>query len=109
MKNFVQQGDNLTLAAPRALAAGAGFLVGSIFAVASAAAANGAPVVGVTRGVFDLPKAPGEAWTQGVKVYWDNTNFRLTTTAASNTLVGVATQAAGSADVTGRAKLGIVA
>lgn len=109
MKNFVQQGDNLTLIAPRALAAGAAFLVGSIFAVASAAAASGAPVVGVTRGVFDLPKATGETWAPGAKLYWDNTNFRLTTTAASNTLVAVATQAAASADVSGRAKLGLVA
>ena len=108
MKNFVQQGENLTLTAPRTLTSGAGFLVGSIFAVASNAAANGAPVVGVTEGVFDLPKATG-AITAGAKVYWDNTAFNVSTTATNNTLIGVATQAAASNDATARVKLGIVA
>lgn len=108
MKNFVQRGENLTLTAPRALTSGAGFLVGSIFGVASNAAASGAPVVGVTEGVFDLPKAAG-AITAGAKVYWDNTAFNVTTTATNNTLIGVATQAAASGDATTRVKLGIVA
>lgn len=109
MKNFVQNGDNLTLTAPVALASGAAALIGSIFGVASADAANGAPVVLVTRGVFTLPKATGEAWTEGVKLYWDNTNRRLTTTSAGNTLVAVATAAAASAATSGNAKLGLVA
>ena len=109
MKNFVQQGDNLTLVAPYAVSSGGGFLVGSIFAIASADAASGAPVVGVTRGVFVLSKATGEAWTVGVKLYWDNTNKRLTTTASGNTLVAVATVAAQSGDTSGTAKLGTVA
>jgi predicted RecA/RadA family phage recombinase len=108
MKNFVQQGDNLTLIAPRAVASGAGFLVGSIFAIASADAALNGPVAGVTRGVFDLPKAAG-AVTQGAKLYWDNTAFNLTTNASGTTLVGVATQAAASGDATARVKLGVVA
>lgn len=109
MKNFVQQGDNLDLIAPYDVASGAGFLVGSIFAVASAIAASGAAVVGITKGVFTLAKATGEAWTVGVKLYWDNTNKRLTTTSSGNTLVGVATKAAQSADTSGNIKLGIVA
>lgn len=104
MKNFVQKGENLTLTAPRALASGAGFLAGAIFAVASADAANGAPVVGVTEGVFDLPKATG-AVTPGAKAYWDNTAFVLTTNASGTVLVGAFTQAAASADATARVKL----
>ncbi|MDX3885991.1 MAG: DUF2190 family protein [Sphingomonas sp.] len=107
MKNFVQRGINLTLVAPRVLAAGAGFLVGSIFAVASTDAASGAAVVGVTEGVFDLPKAAG-AVTAGAKLYWDNAAFVVTTTAAGNTLIGVAVQAAAAGDVTARVKLGAV-
>jgi predicted RecA/RadA family phage recombinase len=109
MKNFLSNGDNLPLAAPYDVASGAGFLVGSLFAVASAAALSGAAVVGVTKGVFSLSKATGEAWTVGVKLYWDNTNKRLTTTSSGNTLVGVATAAALSADTTGACRLGIVA
>lgn len=109
MKNFVQQGDNLTLTAPYALASGAAALVGSIFGVASADAAIGAPVVLVTRGVFTLPKATGEAWTPGAKLYWDNTNKRLTTTASGNTHVALATAAAASGDTSGQAVLRIAA
>jgi len=109
MKNYVQPGDNLDLVAPYDVASGAGFLVGSIFAVASAIALSGAAVVGVTEGVFTLAKATGEAWTVGAKLYWDNTNKRLTTTSSGNTLVGVATKAALSADTSGNIKLGIVA
>lgn len=108
MKNFVQKGENIDLTAPRALASGEGFLVGSLFAVASGAAASGAPVVGVTEGVFDFPKAAG-AITAGAKLYWDNVAFNVTTTATSNTLIGVATKAAASGDATARVKLGIVA
>lgn len=105
MKNFVQPGDNLDgLIAPRALASGNGFLIGALFAVASNDAANGAPVVGVTRGVFDLPKATG-AITQGQKLYWDNAALVVTTVAAANTIIGFATQAAASGDATARVKL----
>lgn len=104
MKNYVQKGENLTFTAPRALASGAGFLVGSIFAVASADAASGAPVVGVTEDVFDLPKATG-AVTAGAKAYWDNTAFVVTTSASGTVLIGAFTQAAASADATGRVKL----
>ncbi|WP_347270989.1 DUF2190 family protein [Rhizorhabdus histidinilytica] len=109
MKNFVQNGDNLDLVAPYDVASGAGFLVGSLFAVASAAALSGAAVVGVTVGVFTLAKATGESWTVGAKLYWDNANKRLTTTSTSNTLVGVAAKAAGSSDTSGNIKLGVVA
>jgi len=104
MKNYVQKGQNLTLTAPRALSSGAGFLVGSIFAVASADAALGAPVVGVTEEVFDLPKAAG-AVTPGAKAYWDNTAFVVTTSATGTVLIGAFIQAAASADATARVKL----
>jgi predicted RecA/RadA family phage recombinase len=104
MKNYVQKGQNLTLTAPRPLNSGDGFLVGAIFAVASASASQGAPVVGVTEEVFSLPKAAG-AITQGQRVYWDNTAFNLTTTATNNTLVGAAVQNAASGDATVAVKL----
>lgn len=104
-RNYVQPGDTLTFTAPYAVASGAGFLVGVQFAVALADAASGASVEGRTRDVWDLAKNSGEAWTAFAKVYWDNTNKRLTTTASGNTYVGVSTQAQASADVIGRVKL----
>lgn len=108
MKNFVQRGDTLTLVAPYDVASGAGLLVGAIFAVATAAALNTKDVEARTEGVYDLPKAAG-AVTQGAKLYWDNAAKNVTTTAAGNTLIGVATQAAAGGDATTRVKLGIVA
>lgn len=105
MRNFVQPGDTIGVLAPYALTPGAGALVGSIFGVALNAAANGAAVELKRTGVFDLAKATGEAWTVGAKVYWDNTNKRLTTTSAGNTLVGVAARIQASVDTTGRALL----
>lgn len=104
-RNFVQPGETLTLPAPRALASGQGFLVGALFAVALAAAAIGAPVEGRRVGVWSLTKASGEAWTVGQRLYWDNTAFRVTSTAAGNTLIGVAAQAQASADTVGRVLL----
>jgi len=104
MKNYVQKGQNLTLTAPRTLKSGEGFLVGAIFAVASAAAAMGDPVVGVTEEVFDLPKAAGVI-TPGAKAYWDNAAFVVTPNASGTTLIGAFVQAAASGDATGRVKL----
>jgi predicted RecA/RadA family phage recombinase len=106
MKNFVQSGVNLTLTAPYAVTSGQGALVGSLFGVASTDLANGASGEFVTLGVFDLPKATGEAWTVGQKIYWDNTNRRTTTTLTSNTLIGVAMLAAIAGATTGRVRLG---
>lgn len=105
MKGYIQDGDTLPLIAPYDVVAGGGMLVGAIFAVAIAAALSGAPVQGRRRGVIDVPKATGQSWTQGVKLYWDNTAKNLTTTATDNTLVGAAAQAQASGDTVGRALL----
>lgn len=105
MRNFIQPGDSLPLTAPYDVASGGGFLVGSLFSVAKSAALAGNPVEGMNKGVFDLAKATGQAWTQGVKIFWDDTARNLTTTVGSNKLVGVATQAQASGDTIGRAYL----
>lgn len=44
--------------------------------------------------VSDVAKATGEAWAVGQLLYWDNTNKRITTTSAGNTLCGQALQPA---------------
>lgn len=107
MKTYVQDGDKVVVAAPRALTSGEGALVGSMFGVAQSAAASGADVVLVTTGVVDITKVGSQAWTVGAKIYWDNTNFRCTTGASGNTLIGVATAAVGSGagETTGRVRL----
>lgn len=109
MRNYVQDGDTLPLIAPYDVSAGGGMLIESLFAVAIAAALSGAAVQGRTRGVIDLTKATGQAWTLGAKLYWDNSAKNVTTTSSGNTLIGVAVLAAASGDTVGRVKLGIVA
>lgn len=103
-KNFIQPGKVVTLAAPATLTSGQGALVGSIFGVALADIANGANGDFALTGVWSLAKASG-AWTQGAKLYWDNTAKNVTTTATSNTLIGVAVQAQASGDATGLVRL----
>ncbi len=97
MKNFVSEGTTLNLIAPYNVASGAGFLVGTIFAVAVAAALAGQPVDGRRFGEVTLPKAAG-AITQGQKLYWDDAAKNVTTTAASNKLIGAATVPAANGD-----------
>lgn len=109
MKNFVQTGAVIALAAPYAVSSGGGALVGSLFGVAQADAANGADVALVTEGVFDLAKVSAQAWTVGAKIYWDDTAKNCTTTATDNTLIGVAVAAAANPSSTGTVRLGIVA
>ena len=73
MKNYVQPGKTITLAAPYAVAAGDGLLVGAIFGVATAAAGNGEAVEAVLVGVFDLKKTASQAWAgcrRGVGRNW---------------------------------------
>ncbi|MCK4164283.1 DUF2190 family protein [Ralstonia pseudosolanacearum] len=105
MKNYVQQGDTLTLTAPYAVNAGDAVLVGKIFDVAIASIAAGADGEFVTEGVFDLPALGTDTPAQGAVLYWDSTNKRLTTTATSNTRVGVATAAKAAGGTTVRIKL----
>ena len=104
MKNFIQCGDRVTVAAPYALSSGQGALVGTLFGVAEGDAANGADVVLATEGVYALTKATG-ALTVGAAVYWDNTTKNVTTTSSGNTKIGVALVAAQSGDATGVIRL----
>lgn len=106
MKNFVQEGDTLTLTAPYAVASGGGVLVGNIFGVANAAAASGAAVeADCFEGVYDLAKTTGEAWTQGAFIYWNDTTKATTTTVATNKKIGVAARAQIAGDTVGRVAL----
>lgn len=101
MKNYIQPGETIEVTAPAALSSGDGVLVGSIFGIAQTDAANGAAVQIARRGVFTHAKTSAQAWTQGAKIYWDDTGKVFTTTATANTLVGVAVLAAANPSATG--------
>ncbi len=95
-KNFVQPGDVLTLTSPEGgLLSGQGFVVGSIFAVATTDAKAGEPVEGAVTSVWSLPKISG-AISEGDALYWTGT--ALTKTAAGNVFVGVAVNGGTGAD-----------
>jgi predicted RecA/RadA family phage recombinase len=99
MRNYKSSGTRLTLTAPYDVASGAGFLVGTIFAIALFAALSGQKVEGERNGLVTLPKAAG-AVTQGQKLYWDDAAKLVTTTAAGNKLIGAAAVAAANGDAT---------
>lgn len=90
MRNYVQNGVNLTLPAPTNVLSGSVVLVGSIVGVAAESALSGEELDLVTRGVFTLPKVAALAIAIGDKVYWDSTAQLVTKTASGNTLLGVA-------------------
>lgn len=106
MKNFVSGGGTITVAAaPYAVLAGAGLLIGHLFGVAKGPAALGAPVVIETHGVYDLAKHAGDVFADGDLVYWDDANKVVTTTAADNHLIGCATMASAGGDAAVRVRL----
>ncbi|MEI4486365.1 DUF2190 family protein [Frigidibacter sp. MR17.14] len=96
MKNYVQKGENLTIAAPYNVASGGGAMSGLIFGVAAGDALSGADVDLVTVGVFDLPKVSTDVFAVGAAVYWDDTAKLLTSTTSGNTKIGVAVAGAGN-------------
>lgn len=107
MKNFIQPGHNITVAAPAAVQSGDGVLIGALFGVANADAASGADVVISTVGVFTLPKTTTDDIAVGAAVYWDAAEAEVTTTAAGNTLIGHAVAAAGNPSATVAVRLSV--
>ena len=111
MKNYSHKGDTCGFLVPYAVLAGAGFQVGSFFAVAKSDAANGAAVQGEVVGVFDLTKstAGSSGATAGTKVYWDNTAKVVTKTASTNMLIGALLKDAADGDATFHVRLNGIA
>lgn len=91
MRNYIQPGDVIPVAAPYALVSGAGCLVGALFGVATAAAANAATVEIKTTGVFGLLADGAATAAVGAKAYWDDTAKQVTATVGTNKLIGVFT------------------
>lgn len=106
MKNYVQEGETLTLTAPYAVSSGGGALIGTnIFALATADIANGAIGEWNTKGVYDITALGTDTGSAGTIWYWDNTNKRVTTTSAGNTKIGVTISAKVNGDTTARIRL----
>lgn len=103
MNNYIGPGNSVTVVMPYAVNAGSGVLKGGLFGVAVNTYASGGTGQLVTAGVFtSLVKASGtgEAWSAGDRLYWDDTNKRLTKNSTGNFAVGVALDAVGTAVTT---------
>ena len=107
-KNYVQKGENLTLAAPADVLSGAGVVVGSIFGIAMGNALSGASVDLATTGVFTMAKVSALAIAVGDIVYFDNATKLVNKTSAGNTRIGLAVTAAANPSGTVQVRLGLI-
>lgn len=99
MKNYIQAGDNITVAAPADVESGALVVVGALHGAATGSAKSGDPVTIVRKGVFEFAKLSEQAWSVGAKVYFDGA--LCTTVASGNALVGTAVADAANPSPTG--------
>lgn len=107
MKNLVQKGDTLVVAAPADVLSGGLVVVGSLIGVAVTDALSGAnvPIVNGGQVFSSLPKATGETWAVGDVLYYNSSNKNLTKTSSGNTKAAIAFGVAASGDTVGTAKL----
>lgn len=91
MRNSIQEGDRLALAAPYAVSSGGGALIGAVFGVAVTDLANAEVGTFALEGVFTQPKATGASTggAQGVKAYWIASTKNISAASSGNTLIGV--------------------
>jgi predicted RecA/RadA family phage recombinase len=107
MKNFVQEGDTLTLTPAAAVASGVGYLFGAgLFGVATGDVASGVAGSFQTEGVVEIGKTSALAIAVGDRVFWDATNKVVNKTTTSQVCVGVAVEAAANPSATVKIKLG---
>ncbi len=93
MKNYNEEGDLQTFTAPGGgVVTGLPYLIGTLMVIATETVAAALPFVGLVVGVAIVPKNHHEAWTEGLKIYWDvaDNNFTLDPDTATNQLMGVA-------------------
>ena len=111
MKNYIQEGEHVTLTAPYARLSGEGALVGALFGVAVTDLANGEEGVFVTEGIFTLTKATGASTggAQGAKAYWVAASKSVSAAASGNTLIGVFAATCADGDATAQVRLNGVA
>lgn len=110
MKNFVQGCDSLPLAAPYAVSAGGGALIGATFGVAVNDLANAEVGTFMLEGVFTLTKATGASTggSAGARAYWIAADKKVTAAAGSspaNTLIGVFSKTAADGDAIAEVRL----
>lgn len=103
MKTNVQEGNYLEFVAPSpGVTAGTGVKMGDILVIALDTAATGVKFRGQRTGVVEHAKLSAQAWTEGQRVHWDDTNKRFTTVTTGNFTAGAALAVAANPSATGK-------
>ncbi len=101
MKNYLQEGDTLTLTPAAAVASGTGYLFGqALFGVATNDVVISTPGEFLIEGVVAIGKTSALAISVGDRLYWDATNSVVNKTATAQQCVGVAVAAAANPSAT---------
>lgn len=115
MKTYLQPGEVIPLTAPSGgVVSGRPVLIGSLPVVPLVTAAQTERFSAMVTGVVEYARATGggTAWTEGLKIYWDESAKKFTKSVVSDTgdaLVGVAVEAAGDSAATGKVRFDGVA
>ncbi len=105
-QSFQQTGNTLRLLAPYdRLTSGLGAKVGAFFGVSCDTVLSGVEGSFETTGVHDLAKLTTDVWAVGDRLYWDDSNKRLTLDSAGGMFVGVAYEITANPSSTGLCKL----
>jgi predicted RecA/RadA family phage recombinase len=103
---FVQPGCSMEFTAPAGgVTVNVPVLIGGLFVIPTITAAAAARFNGLLEGVFVLPKATGEVWTEGAPAYWDVANGRASFDSTVGLQIGAITSAALTGDTTGFVRL----
>jgi predicted RecA/RadA family phage recombinase len=107
MKNFVESGHAVIVAAPYAVEAGEGVKVNSLFGIAQDKVAITEDLLINREGVFNVKKATGTGTAIALtdKAYWDGSARVFTKTSSGNSKVGIPLAAAADGDATVRVLL----
>lgn len=107
MKNYVKEGDTLSLTPAAAVASGVGYLFGAgLFGIATNDVASGVEGEFITEGIVEIGKTSALAIAVGDRVFWDATNKVVNKTTTAQVCVGVAIEAAVNPSATVKIKLG---
>ncbi len=98
-RTFVQPGNTVDAIAPSGgVTSGVPLLIGNMFGIPEVSAPTGDTFSLTVSGVHQLPKATGGALEPGAPAYWAASAANVTGTKASNYLIGVVLEHAGSTE-----------
>jgi predicted RecA/RadA family phage recombinase len=105
MKTYDGPGESMTFTAPANVTSGVGVKIGDILVIPTETVLSGGRFVGQRKGVVIHAKLSAQAWTEGQRVHWDDTNKRFTTVTTGNFTAGIAVDVAANPSATGKVLL----